>query len=85
MSKLEVKVETPLKWPGDRPRVRFQDRKNNAAWKLNYADTLSALERELHLNKVTFALVTYNSLGLRAKPRYLGWRIDASQPSTTQL
>lgn len=63
MSKLEVKVETPLKWPGDRPRVRFQDRKNNAAWKLNYADTLSALERELHLNKVTFAMVTYNSLG----------------------
>ena len=63
MAKLEVKVEMPLKWPGDRPRVRFQDRKASAAWKLNYADSLKALEKELHLNKVTFALITYNSLG----------------------
>jgi hypothetical protein len=60
---LEVKVETPLKWPPDRPRIRFQDRKNNAAWKLAYSDTLENLKRELHLNKVTFALVTYNSIG----------------------
>lgn len=63
MAKLEVKVENPLKWPQDRPRVRFQDRKNNAAWKLNQTDTIKALEKELHLNKVTFALVTSNSPG----------------------
>lgn len=62
MAELDVKVETPLKWPPDRPRIRFQDRKLNAAWKLNYADTLKALERELHLNKVTFAMVTHNSV-----------------------
>jgi hypothetical protein len=62
MAKLEVKVEMPLKWPGDRPRIRFQDRKNNAAWKLTYSDTLKALEKELQLNKVTFATVTYNTL-----------------------
>lgn len=63
MSKLEVKVETPLKWPSDRPRTRFQDRKNNAAWKMIYSDTLKGLERELALVKATFALVTYNALG----------------------
>jgi hypothetical protein len=61
-SKLEVKVETPLKWPQDRPRIRFQDRKNNAAWKMTYTDTLKGLERELVLVKATFALVTYNSM-----------------------
>jgi hypothetical protein len=37
MAKLEVKVEMPLKWPSDRPRIRFQDRKGNAAWKLSYS------------------------------------------------
>jgi len=61
--KLEVEVKTPLKWPSDRHRIRFQDRKGNVAWKLSYTDTLAALEKELHLNKVTFALITYNSLG----------------------
>src|SRR5258706_14596563 len=63
MAKLEVKVENPLKWPQDRPRVRFQGTKNHAAWKLNQTDTIKALEKELHLNKVTFALVTSNSPG----------------------
>jgi hypothetical protein len=63
MVKLEVKDETPLKWPEDRPRTRFQDRKPQAAWKLNYADTLVGLTRELHLLKATFALVTHNSHG----------------------
>lgn len=61
-TKLEVKDETPLKWPEDRPRVRFQDRKPQAAWKLSYADTLSGLTRELTLLKATFALVTHNSV-----------------------
>lgn len=63
MANLEVEVKMPLKWPADRPRIRFQDRKVNAAWKLNYADTMKALEKELVLVKATFAMVTYNSLG----------------------
>lgn len=59
----ELHDETPLKWPEDRPRTRFQDRKPQAAWKLNYADTLSALHKELLLLKATYALVTHNSTG----------------------
>lgn len=60
-SDLEVKDESPLKWPEDRPRTRFQDRKSQAAWKLTYADTLAGLKKELWLVKATFALVTHNS------------------------
>jgi hypothetical protein len=62
MSKLEVKDETPLKWPDDRPRTRFQDRENKAAWKLSYQDAFKGLERELKLLKATFALITHNSM-----------------------
>jgi hypothetical protein len=60
--KFELKTETPLKWPDDRPRTRFQDRESKAAWKLNYADTLKGLVKELHLLQATFALVTHNSV-----------------------
>lgn len=61
-STLEVKDETPLKWPEDRPRTRFQDRDSRAAWKLSYQDTMKGLQRELVLIKATFALVTHNSM-----------------------
>jgi len=57
----EVKDETPLKWPEDRPRTRFQDREAKAAWKLSYQDAFKGLERELKLLKATFALVTHDS------------------------
>jgi hypothetical protein len=60
MKELELKDETPLKWPEDRPRTRFQDRENKAAWKLNYHDALAGLARELKLLKATFAMVTHN-------------------------
>lgn len=62
MGNLEVKDETPLKWPEDRPRTRFQDRETKAAWKLSYQDAFKGLERELKLLKATFALVTHNSI-----------------------
>ena len=62
MSILEVKDETPLKWPEDRPRTRFQDRESKPAWKLSYQDAFKGLERELKLLKATFALVTHNPL-----------------------
>jgi hypothetical protein len=62
-TKLEVVKEIPLKWPQDRPRTRFQDRKPQAAWKLSLADTLKALERELVLLKATYAMVTHNAVG----------------------
>jgi hypothetical protein len=60
---LELHDETPLRWPEDRPRTRFQDRAPQAAWKLSYADTLKGLERELGLLKATYALVTHNQSG----------------------
>lgn len=60
---MEIQRESNLKWPQDRPRTRFQDRKPQAAWKLNYADTLSALEKEMRLSKVTYALITHNGSG----------------------
>ena len=62
MTRLEVKDETPLKWPDDRPRTRFQDREPKAAWKLSYQDAMKGLERELKLLKATFALITHNSM-----------------------
>lgn len=61
--KMEAHDETPLKWPDDRPRIRFQDRKPQAAWKLSYSDTLKALYEELARNKATSVLVTHNALG----------------------
>ena len=61
--KLEVQKEMPLKWPQDRPRTRFQDRKPQAAWKLNLPDTMKALDKELVLLKATYAMVTHNVVG----------------------
>ena len=60
---VEFHVEHPVRWPEDRPRIRFQDRKAQAAWKLNYGETLKALEKELALAHVTSALATHNSGG----------------------
>src|SRR5271155_648718 len=60
---LEVHDEVPLKWPSDRPRTRFQDRKPQNAWKLTYSETVKALEREMGLSKVTYALITHNPSG----------------------
>ena len=60
---LELHVESPLKWPQDRPRTRFQDRKPQNAWKLTYQQTIAALEREMKLSKVTYGLITHNPTG----------------------
>lgn len=57
---MEMQVESVLKWPEDRPRTRFQDRKPQNAWKMTEAEVLGALEREMKLSKVTFALITHN-------------------------
>ena len=61
--KLEIEDRTPLKWPEDRPRTRFQDRDSRAAWRLGYADTLKGLHRELLLLRATYAMVTHNPQG----------------------
>lgn len=63
MKKLDVEDKQPLKWPEDRPRTRFQDRKTQAAWKMAYPDTLKGLQRELELLKATSAMVTHNAYG----------------------
>ena len=60
---MESQSETPLKWPYDRPRTRFQDRKPQNAWKMTLNDSMKALEKEMKLSKVTFALITHNSIG----------------------
>lgn len=57
---MEMETKNPLKWPDDRPRTRFQDRKNQAAWKLPFGDVLKGLERELRLVKATAVQVTNN-------------------------
>lgn len=60
---MELETQSTLKWPQDRSRTRFQDRKPQNAWKLGYKETLEALEREMKLSKVTYALVTHNTHG----------------------
>lgn len=62
-STMEFKIDNPLKWPEDRPRTRFQDRKPQAAWKMSYGDTMKALEKELNLVKATSVIVTHNQSG----------------------
>jgi hypothetical protein len=57
---VEVSTERPLRWPEDRPRTRFQDRKTQAAWKLSQSDTVIALTKELDLLKATQAIITHN-------------------------
>lgn len=52
-----------LKWPDDRPRTRFQDRKSHAGWKMNYGDTIKALLKELKMVKATDVLITHNVQG----------------------
>jgi hypothetical protein len=59
---MEVETQHPLKWPEDRPRTRFQDRKAKPAWSLNYPETVKALARELRLAKATSVLITHNDL-----------------------
>jgi hypothetical protein len=58
---MEVETQHPLKWPEDRPRTRFQDRKAKPAWSLTYGDTVKALTRELRLAKATSVLITHNN------------------------
>lgn len=58
--KMEVNVESPLKWPEDRPRTRFQDRKTQGAWKMSYQETLKALTAELSRAKATSVLITHH-------------------------
>jgi hypothetical protein len=62
VKKIEIEIESPLKWPQDRPRTRFQDRKSQTAWRLGIADTREGLARELRLIGATYALITYNPL-----------------------
>lgn len=61
--RMELQTESPLRWPEDRPRTRFQDRKPQAAWKLSYVDTVKALTDELARAKATSVLITHNSSG----------------------
>lgn len=60
---LEVQTEMLLKWPQDRPRIRFQDRKPQGAWKLSYQDTMKGLQLELARAKATAVLITHNRIG----------------------
>ena len=60
---MEYHIESTLKWPDDRPRTRFQDRKTQTAWKRPYADTLKDLLKELRLSKATDVLITHNPAG----------------------
>ena len=60
---MEIERDNRLKWPEDRSRTRFQDRKAQNAWKLSYADALKGLEKEMKSSKVTFALITHNPVG----------------------
>lgn len=57
---MELEETQPLNWPNDRQRTRFQDRKTQAAWKLNWSDTLEGLKKELKLLKATSVIVTRN-------------------------
>lgn len=60
---MEFKTEQPVKWPDDRQRTRFQDRKPQGAWKLSYGDTIKNLQKELRLIKATSVLMTHNQTG----------------------
>lgn len=55
---MEIDEKQPLNWPNDRQRTRFQDRKAQAAWKLNWSDTMEGLKKELKLLKATSVIVT---------------------------
>lgn len=60
---MEFKVERPLKWPEYQPRMRFQDRKPQPGWRLNYGEAVKRLEKELKRVKATSVLVTHNEPG----------------------
>lgn len=60
---MDFEIQQPLRWPDDRPRARFQDRKPQPAWKLTYTATLDRLKLELKRVKATSVLVTHNAAG----------------------
>jgi hypothetical protein len=61
-SQPEGKTETPLKWPDNWGRTRFQDRESRSGWKKNYQQSIEGLAKELKRLGATSWVLTHNAL-----------------------
>lgn len=57
-SELEVKTESPLRWPDGYPRTLIDHREDRKAWKKHVAEYQKAIAGELDKMKVTAAVLT---------------------------
>lgn len=57
---IEVKDETPLRWPKDYPRTLIDNRKSNAAWKKTLSHYREEVVKELARMGVATATITRN-------------------------
>lgn len=66
-SQLQVKVETPLRWPDSWPRTLIKDRINRSAWKKPMEHYKAAVAKELSTMRVAAATISYNEISKAAK------------------
>jgi len=57
---MEIKEETPVKWPDCEPRTRHQDRKSQSSWKKKSHEYQNLLIAELKRMGATSVLITTN-------------------------
>jgi hypothetical protein len=65
--KLDIKEETPLRWPKDYPRTLISARKSNAAWKKPYSHYRDEVAKELARMEVASATITRNDPAAEAR------------------
>jgi hypothetical protein len=67
MNDIEVKLETPLKWPNNFGRTLIEERLNQKAWKKQLSVYVKTVGHELELLGARTVLITYNERALDAE------------------
>jgi hypothetical protein len=73
VTKLEVKVETPLKWPKNFGRTLIDERITQKAWKKQLSVYVKDVGHQLELLGANIVLITYNEVGSERDPGVAVW------------
>lgn len=65
MKTIDIREETPLRWPKDYPRTLIDNRKSNAAWKKPFSHYRDEVSRELARMGVASATISRNESEMR--------------------
>lgn len=79
---IEVRDESPLRWPKDWPRTLVDNRESNKQWKKQYSFYRGKVAEELNkIEKISSATITRNPLELESRdPAIAIWFSIASDP-----